>query len=76
MGMEVRLKPELEAQLSRMAAEQGCATEALIEDALRRLVDHDKWFRSEVEKGLKDLEEGRFLEDDDVRRMIEERYPG
>jgi predicted transcriptional regulator len=74
--MDVRLKPEVETKLSRIAAERGRATESLIEEAVQRFLEHDDWFRGEVEKGLKDLEEGRFIEDDEIRRMIEERYPG
>ncbi len=50
--MEVRLSPELEAKLDRVAAQQGRDTESLVHEAVERLVDYDRWFLGEVEKGL------------------------
>jgi predicted transcriptional regulator len=71
--MEVRLHPELESKLSRLAEQQGRATESLIEEAVKRLVDHDEWFRREVQKGLAAAERGEFVEHDEIRRMIDRR---
>jgi hypothetical protein len=42
--MEVGLSRETEAKLSRVAAEQGRPTEALVEEAIERLLDHETWF--------------------------------
>ena len=74
--MEVHLKPDLEAKLSRMAAEQGRAAEVLVEEAVERLVDYDEWFLREVEKGLAAADRGEFIEHSDIRRMIDHRFPG
>jgi predicted transcriptional regulator len=74
--MKVRLTPEVEAKLSRIAAEQGRATESLVEEAIQRFLEHDEWFRKEVIKGLEAAARGEFVEDDEIRRMIEEMYPG
>jgi predicted transcriptional regulator len=73
--MEVRLSPELEAELARMAAEQGRTTETLVQEAVQRYLDYDKWFRAEVEKGLQAAERGEFVDDEEVRRMIDRLCP-
>jgi len=74
--MEVHFNPDLEAKLSRMAAEQGRATETLVQEAVERLVDYDEWFLREVEKGLASADRGEFVEHGDIRKMIDSRYPG
>ena len=42
--MDLRLHPDLQDKLARMAAQQGRAAEALVEEAVERLVDYDEWF--------------------------------
>jgi predicted transcriptional regulator len=74
--MEVYFAPELQAKLTHLAAEQGRAAEALVQEAVERLVDYDEWFIREVEKGLAAAARGEFVEHDEVARRIESRYPG
>jgi predicted transcriptional regulator len=78
--MEVHLSPELESQLTRIAAEQGRNTESLISEAVQRFVvdvsGHDEWFVREVEAGLSAADRGDFIEHDAVRTLIDSRYPG
>jgi predicted transcriptional regulator len=74
--MEIRLTPELETKLSTMAAEQGRAAEALVEEAVKRMLAHDEWFRQEVDKGLAAAERGEFVDHVEIRGMIDRRYPG
>ncbi|MGD1091347.1 MAG: hypothetical protein ABSB35_05055 [Bryobacteraceae bacterium] len=74
--MDVHLSPDLEAKLSRIAAEQGRPAEALVQEAVERLVDCDEWFLREVEKGLEAADWGEFVGHGDVRKMIDSRYPG
>lgn len=73
--MEVQFTPDQQAKLSRMAAAQGRAAEALVREAVDRLLSYEEWFLQEVDKGLAAADEGEFVEHDDVRRMIENRYP-
>jgi predicted transcriptional regulator len=40
--MEVNLDPDLLAKLSRLAADRGSDTDALVQEALERFVDYDK----------------------------------
>lgn len=58
-----------------MAEAQGLATEALVQEAVQRLLSHDEWFSREVDQGLAAANRGEFVEQDDVRKMIESRYP-
>jgi len=58
-----------------MAAAQGRAAEALVREAVERLLDYDEWFSREVDKGLAAADRGEFVEHDDVRKMIGCRYP-
>jgi predicted transcriptional regulator len=74
--MEVRLKPDLEAKLTRLASQQGRNSEALVVEAVERMVNYDEWFLQEVEKGLAAADRGEFVEHEDVRKLIDRRYPG
>lgn len=73
--MELNLRPDLQAKLAVLAAEQGCRAEALVGKAVERLVNYDTWFLTEVEKGLAAADRGEFTEHEDVLKMIEQRYP-
>lgn len=73
--MEVQFTPDQQAKLSRMAATQGRAAEALVREAVDRLLSYEEWFSQEVDKGLAAADNGEFIEHDEVRRMIESRYP-
>ena len=74
--MDVPLNPDLQAKLSRLAAEQGRASESLVVEAVERMVNYEEWFLGEVDKGLASAERGEFVDHADVRKMIDERYPG
>jgi predicted transcriptional regulator len=74
--MEVRSKPDLEAKLSRLASEQGRDRESLVVEAVERMVNYDEWFIQEVEKGLASADRGEFVEEKDIRKLIDRRYPG
>jgi predicted transcriptional regulator len=72
----VRFKPDLQAKLTRLATEQGRDSEALVVEAVERTVNYDEWFLQEVEKGLAAADRGEFVEHEDVRKLIDRRYPG
>lgn len=69
--MEVRLKPDLEAKLARLAAERGGNAELLAQEAIKRFVDYDQWFIREVEKGLAQIERGEVLTHEEVGARLE-----
>jgi predicted transcriptional regulator len=74
--MEIPLAPDLQAKLSRLAAQKGQATEALVVEAVERMVNYDAWFLAEVENGLAAAERGELVEHAEVAKLINDRYPG
>ena len=74
--MEVHFTAELEGKLTRLAAEQGRSTEALVHEAVERFVNFDEWFIQEVEKGLEAADRGEFIEHEEIGKLIKSRYPG
>jgi predicted transcriptional regulator len=74
--MEVPLNLDLQTKLSRLAAQQGRASEALIVEAVERMVNYDEWFLREVDKGIAAADRGELVDHAAVRKMIDERYPG
>jgi predicted transcriptional regulator len=74
--MEVRLNPDLQAKLTRLATQQGRDNESLVVEAVERMVNYDEWFVQEVEKGLTAADRGEFIDHEDIRKLIDGRYPG
>ena len=73
--MEIPLNPDLQAKLNRLAVQQGRPTEALVVEAVERMVNYDEWFLREVESGLSAADRGELRDHDEVRKLINERYP-
>jgi predicted transcriptional regulator len=74
--MNLQVPPELEAKLNRLAAETGRTADQVALDLLVSSIDHDEWFRQEVEKGRLSAREGRLLEHDEVASRMDQRYRG
>jgi len=74
--MEVRLKPDLQAKLTRLATEQGRDSESLVVEAVERMVNYDEWFLQEVEKGIAAADRGEFVDHEEVKKLIDRQYPG
>jgi len=74
--MDVPLNPDLQAKLIRLAAHQGRASEVLVVEAFKRLVNCDECFLGEVERGLAAADRGEFVDQSDLSKPIDERYPG
>jgi predicted transcriptional regulator len=74
--MEVMLSPDLQAKLSRLAADRGSDAQALVQEAVERFVDCDEWFLQEVDKGLAAADHGDLIDHDDIGKLINSRYPG
>ncbi|MBZ5521863.1 MAG: toxin-antitoxin system antitoxin subunit [Acidobacteriia bacterium] len=74
--MEIQLHPDLQAKLARLAAERDRNVQALVLEAIERLVDYDASFLREVEKGLAAADRGKFIEHEDIGKLINNRFPG
>jgi predicted transcriptional regulator len=73
--MNLQVPPELEARLTRLAAETGRPVDQVALDLLASSMDHDEWFRREVEQGRFSARAGRLLTRDEVLSRIDKRYP-
>ncbi len=69
--MEISLAPEVEARLARIASEEGKAANQVVQELVESYLDHDEWFRREVQKGLASLDSGKFVSHEEVGRQIE-----
>lgn len=74
--MDVPLNPDLQAKIRRLAEQQGRASADLIVEAVERTVNYEEWFLREVDKGLAAADRGELVDHSDVRKMIDQRYPG
>lgn len=74
--MEVKISPDLQAKLARLASERGQDTQSLVQEAIEKLVDYDEWFLREVESGLAAADRGELIDHEDVGKLINRRYPG
>ena len=74
--MEVRLNPDLQAKLAELASQQGRDTEELVIDAVERMVNYDQWFVREVQKGITAADRGELVDQEEVKKLINRRYPG
>jgi len=73
--MDVPLNSDLQNKLAQLAAREGRDTAALVVEAVERMLNHEEWFISEVDKGIAAADSGELVEHDEVRRRIERRYP-
>jgi hypothetical protein len=62
--MEVRFKPEVQANMDQMAQEAGRASEELVEDAVIGYFDELFYAREMLDKRYDDLESGNVQLDD------------
>jgi predicted transcriptional regulator len=69
--MEISLAPELEARLTRIASETGKAANQVVQELVADYLNHDEWFKREVQKGLASLDSGKFVSHEEVGQQIE-----
>ena len=69
--MEISFGPELEAKLNRIASKAGKAAHQVVQELVASYLDHDEWFRQEVEKGLASLDRGKSVAHEEVRRQMD-----
>ncbi|BDC50165.1 hypothetical protein F183_A24810 [Bryobacterales bacterium F-183] len=72
--MEVLLSPEVQDKVNRAAAESDSIPAEYVSKLVETYIDHDAWFRAEVQHGLDQLDAGEFLTHEQVQQMIAERF--
>jgi len=70
--MEVKLNSELQEKLTRLATERGRDSEALVVEAIERMVNYDEWFLQEVETGIAAADRGELVDHEDVKKLIDQ----
>jgi predicted transcriptional regulator len=68
--MEISFAPELEAKLNRIASQTGKGPDEVVRELVASYLDHDEWFRHQVEKGLGSLDGGKSVPHEEVRRQM------
>jgi predicted transcriptional regulator len=71
IAMEISLAPEIEARLAKIASDAGKAANQVVQELVASYVDHDEWFKREVQKGLDSLDGGKSVSHEEVGRRIE-----
>ena len=71
--MQLNFTPEQEAQLSQIAIREGRNAEELAKDVLLRVIEENERYRAAVREGIAAADRGEFVEDENVRRWLEER---
>ena len=73
--MQVRFTSEEEAQLTKIATQEGVDPEDLVKDAALRLLEADAQFRAGARKGIEQADCGEFIEEAEmdarVKRMFQ-----
>jgi predicted transcriptional regulator len=69
--IEISLAPEVEARLAKIASDAGKAADQVVQELVASYVEHDEWFKREVQKGLDSLDGSKFVSHEEVGRQIE-----
>jgi predicted transcriptional regulator len=72
--MELNLKPDLQAKLARIAAENNTGAEEYTRQLIEQYVDHDAWFREKVKRGLGQLDRDEFVTHDEIGARIDQLF--
>lgn len=73
--MEVKLTPEEEAELHRLAANKGREPKDLAHDVLRLYLEHEAKFVEAVKRGLESLDRGEYVSHEEVAARIDRLFP-
>jgi predicted transcriptional regulator len=71
--MQVDLSPELEAKLTRLAADQGRDALSIVLEAVERLISYDEWFHAKAKQGAAASDRGEMLNHEEVGKRLEDR---
>jgi predicted transcriptional regulator len=71
----ITLKPERIAALELYAQQHGKEPAEVLDDALAKFLDYETWVSDAVDEGLAAADRGEFVEHEDVRKLIDSRYP-
>ena len=70
-SLSVRLEPELNKELSAVAARLDRPKSWVAQQAVREFIDLQLWQMSAIEKGLRDSEAGRLVSHEQIVAWVE-----
>jgi len=65
-GMEVHFKPELQARVNQLAAENSSDADEFVQQLVERYIDQDIRFREAVHKGFASIDRGDLIEEEEM----------
>ncbi len=68
--MEVNLTPDTQAKVNRAAAANQSSAAEYVQELVEHYVDHDTWFRQQVNEGMDQLDRGEFLTHEEVKARM------
>jgi predicted transcriptional regulator len=68
--MEVHFAPDTQAQLNRLAANQGKAAEQVVEETVARVLRQQAQFTEGVNRGIADADRGELIDHADLVERI------
>jgi predicted transcriptional regulator len=69
--MEVRLTPDQEAELSKLATRKGRDAQELAQEVISFYLEHEARFIEAVKRGMDSLDRGEYVSHEDVGARIE-----
>lgn len=67
--MEVHFTPEQEVRLTAVANAKGISSDQFVQDAVLHFLE-DENFRAEVQKGIKQADQGMFIEEAEMDARV------
>lgn len=68
--MEISLTSEVETRLNQLASRMGRGADQVVQELVVSYLEHQEWFKGEVEKGFASLERGEFIAHDAVGHRV------
>jgi predicted transcriptional regulator len=68
--MEIPFTPEQESRLNQIAREEGITVARLVQNAVDTRIESDTHFRESVRKGIRQAEQGLFIEENEMDARI------
>jgi predicted transcriptional regulator len=69
--MEIALAPEIEARIHEIALTTERTVDEVVNEMIQSQLEHDAWFRAEVQKGRDAIDRGEWLDHKEVARQMD-----
>ncbi len=66
MNLSIRVSPDVVSKLDALAQATGRSRNFLFNEAVQQYIDNEAWQIAQIEEGLRDLEAGNVVPDDEM----------